>query len=159
MSHCPPLHRLQLLGWGKGIQGLLKHRQLKSIDLLYMTTILLCLTNPSANCMEHNTWTWLQKKFPTTIIFTTTEKFSILTDQVNLSRILSNDPFTRLWRSWIWQHDSSMKKRKPNPKGIPTGGAQYVNFPKCFSHPSLVIYFFATLPIKLKLGLQIRGNY
>ncbi len=27
-----------------------------------------------------------------------------------------------------------------------------------FSHPSLVIYFFATPPIKLKLGQQIRGG-
>jgi hypothetical protein len=29
---------------------------------------------------------------------------------------------------------------------------------KHFSHPSLVIYFFATSPIKLKLGQQIRGG-
>jgi hypothetical protein len=27
-----------------------------------------------------------------------------------------------------------------------------------FSHPSLIIYFFATLAIKLKLGQQIRGG-
>ncbi len=75
MSHCPPLHRLQLLGWRvRGIQGFLKHRHSWNRYIYYnMTTILLCLTNPSANCMEHNTWTWLQKKFPTTIIFTTTD--------------------------------------------------------------------------------------
>ncbi len=35
---------------------------------------------------------------------------------------------------------------------------QYVTLQKNFSHPSLVIYFFPTLPIKLKLGLQIGGR-
>jgi hypothetical protein len=29
---------------------------------------------------------------------------------------------------------------------------------KKFSHPSLIIYFFPTPPIKLKLGLQIGGR-
>jgi len=37
-------------------------------------------------------------------------------------------------------------------------GAQYVTLQKYFSHPSLVIYFFPTPPIKLKLGLQIHGR-
>jgi hypothetical protein len=37
-------------------------------------------------------------------------------------------------------------------------GTQYVNLQKYFSHPSLVIYFFATPPIKLKLGQQIGGG-
>ncbi len=32
---------------------------------------------------------------------------------------------------------------------IPTG-AQYLTLQKCFSHPSLIIYFFATPPIRLK---------
>jgi hypothetical protein len=32
---------------------------------------------------------------------------------------------------------------------------QYVTLQKCFSHSSLVICFFPTPPIKLKLGLQI----
>ncbi len=32
------------------------------------------------------------------------------------------------------------------------------SFKNIFSHPSLVIYFFPTSPIKLKLGLQIRGR-
>jgi hypothetical protein len=31
--------------------------------------------------------------------------------------------------------------------------AQYVTLQKYFSHPSLAIYFFATPPIRLKLGL------
>jgi hypothetical protein len=43
-------------------------------------------------------------------------------------------------------------------KRIPTC-AQYVNLPKYFSHPSSVIYFFATPPIKLKGGLQMGGKY
>jgi hypothetical protein len=33
-----------------------------------------------------------------------------------------------------------------------------VTLQKHFSHPSLVIYFFPTPPIKLKLGLQIGGR-
>jgi hypothetical protein len=37
-------------------------------------------------------------------------------------------------------------------------GILYVNLQKYFSHPSLVIYFFATPPIKLKLGQQIGGG-
>jgi hypothetical protein len=36
---------------------------------------------------------------------------------------------------------------------------QYVSLQTCFSHPSLVVYFFPpTAPIKLKLGLQIGGR-
>jgi hypothetical protein len=34
-----------------------------------------------------------------------------------------------------------------------------VTLPKYFSHPSLVIYFFATPPIKVKTGPQICGGY
>jgi hypothetical protein len=29
---------------------------------------------------------------------------------------------------------------------------------KCFSHPSLVIYFFSTPTVKLKLGMQLGGR-
>jgi len=36
--------------------------------------------------------------------------------------------------------------------------AHYVTLQKYFSRPSLVIYFFATPPIKLKLGQQIGGG-
>jgi hypothetical protein len=36
--------------------------------------------------------------------------------------------------------------------------AQYVTLQKYFSYPSLVIYCFATPPIKLKLGQQIGGE-
>ncbi len=36
--------------------------------------------------------------------------------------------------------------------------AQYVILQKYFSHPSLVIYFFRTPPMELKLGLQIGGR-
>jgi hypothetical protein len=43
---------------------------------------------------------------------------------------------------------------KQASKSIP-GGAQYVTLQKYFSHPSLVIYFFATPPLQLKLKLQI----
>jgi hypothetical protein len=43
------------------------------------------------------------------------------------------------------------------PKSI-SSGAQYVTLRKYFSHPSLVMYFFATPPIKLKLGQQIGGG-
>ncbi len=43
-------------------------------------------------------------------------------------------------------------------KSIPNG-AQYATLQKYFSHPSLLIFFFATPPIKLKPGLQIGGNY
>jgi hypothetical protein len=39
-----------------------------------------------------------------------------------------------------------------------SSGAQYVTLPKYFSHPSLVMYSFATPPIKLKLGQQIGGG-
>jgi hypothetical protein len=39
-----------------------------------------------------------------------------------------------------------------------SSGAQYVTLQKYFSHPGLVIYFFATPPIKLKLGRQIGGG-
>jgi len=42
-------------------------------------------------------------------------------------------------------------------KSIPTG-AQYVSLRKYFSHPSLVMYSFATQPIKLKLRQQIGGG-
>jgi hypothetical protein len=37
-------------------------------------------------------------------------------------------------------------------------GAQYVTLQKYSSHPRLVIYFFPTLPIKLKMGLQLGGS-
>jgi hypothetical protein len=37
-------------------------------------------------------------------------------------------------------------------------GAQYVNLQKYFLHLSLVIYFFPTLPIKLKPRLQLGGR-
>jgi hypothetical protein len=33
-----------------------------------------------------------------------------------------------------------------------------IGTPKIFSHQKLVIYFFPTTPIKLKLGLQIGGK-
>jgi hypothetical protein len=36
--------------------------------------------------------------------------------------------------------------------------AQYVTLQNYFWHPRLVIYFFPTPPIKLKLGLQIGGR-
>jgi len=39
-----------------------------------------------------------------------------------------------------------------------SSGAQYATLRKYFSHPSLVIYSFATPPIKLKLGQQIGGG-
>jgi hypothetical protein len=39
-----------------------------------------------------------------------------------------------------------------------SSGAEYVTLQKYFLHPSLVIYFFATPPIKLKLRLQIGGS-
>jgi hypothetical protein len=41
---------------------------------------------------------------------------------------------------------------------ISSGGAQYVTLLKYFSHPSLVVYSFATPPMKLKLGQQIGGG-
>ncbi len=42
-------------------------------------------------------------------------------------------------------------------KSIPSG-AQYVSLRKYFSHPSLVMYSFATPRIRLKLGEQIGGG-
>jgi len=39
-----------------------------------------------------------------------------------------------------------------------SSGAQYVTLQKDFLPPSLVIFFFATPPIKLKLRLQIGGS-
>jgi hypothetical protein len=39
------------------------------------------------------------------------------------------------------------------------GDAQYVILQKYFSHLSLIIYFFATPPIKLKQGPQTDGDY
>jgi hypothetical protein len=38
-----------------------------------------------------------------------------------------------------------------------SSGAQYGTLGKYFSHPSLVLYCFATPPTKLKLGQQIGG--
>jgi hypothetical protein len=43
------------------------------------------------------------------------------------------------------------------PESI-SSGAQYVTLRKYFSHPSLVMYSFATPPIKLKPGQQIGGG-
>jgi hypothetical protein len=43
------------------------------------------------------------------------------------------------------------------PESI-SSGAQYVTLRKYFSHPSLVMYSFATPPIKLKPRQQIRGG-
>jgi hypothetical protein len=42
--------------------------------------------------------------------------------------------------------------------GFNLQGARYVTLKKCFSHPSLVIHFFATSPIKLEWGQQIGGG-
>jgi hypothetical protein len=39
-----------------------------------------------------------------------------------------------------------------------SSSAQYLTLQKHFSHLSLVIYFFPTPPIKLKLGLQVGGR-
>jgi hypothetical protein len=39
-----------------------------------------------------------------------------------------------------------------------SSGAHYATQPKYFSHPSLLMYSFATPPIKLKLGQQIGGR-
>jgi len=39
-----------------------------------------------------------------------------------------------------------------------SSGAQYVTLQKYFSHPSFVMFFFGTPPIKLKLERQIRGG-
>jgi hypothetical protein len=39
-----------------------------------------------------------------------------------------------------------------------SSAAQYVNLRKYFSHPSLVMYSFATPAIKLKLGQEIDGG-
>jgi hypothetical protein len=49
---------------------------------------------------------------------------------------------------------------EPQVQGVKTisSGAQYTTLQKYFSHPSLVIYFFATPPIKLKLDQQINGG-
>jgi len=44
-----------------------------------------------------------------------------------------------------------------HPQSI-SSGAEYVTLWKYFSHPSLVMYYFATPPIKLKLGRQIGGE-
>jgi len=46
----------------------------------------------------------------------------------------------------------------PDGKNKDTSSAQYVTLQKYFSHPSLVIYFFATPAVKLKLGQQIGGG-
>jgi hypothetical protein len=49
---------------------------------------------------------------------------------------------------WVWGWRCSYS----------TGAPQYITLPKYFSHPSLVIYFFGTPPIKPKLGQQIVGG-
>jgi hypothetical protein len=49
--------------------------------------------------------------------------------------------------SWLWAFSKNI-----------SSGAQYVTLRKYFSHPSLVMYSFATPPIKLKLGQQIGGG-
>ncbi len=54
--------------------------------------------------------------------------------------------------TWVSGHYS------PAHKSI-SSSAQYVTLQKCFSHPSLVIYFFATPPIKLKLDNKYVENY
>jgi hypothetical protein len=48
-----------------------------------------------------------------------------------------------------------LKVIKENPVST---GAQYVTLQKYFSHPNLLVYFFATPPIKLKLGQEIGGG-
>jgi hypothetical protein len=59
----------------------------------------------------------------------------------------------------VWQIlPKYLLEKKKGFKSMPTS-AQYVTLQKYFSHSSLVIYFFATSPIKLKWGLQIGGNY
>jgi hypothetical protein len=59
------------------------------------------------------------------------------------SSYLSINGFLELVYSWVHVYLSI------------SNGAQYVNLQKCFSHSSLVLCFFPTPPIKLKLGLQI----
>jgi hypothetical protein len=54
--------------------------------------------------------------------------------------------------TWVSGHYS------PAHKSI-SSSAQYVTLQKCFSHPSLVIYFFATPLIKLKLDSKYVENY
>jgi hypothetical protein len=46
---------------------------------------------------------------------------------------------------------------KKHDKSI-CSGAQSVTLQQYFSHPGLVIYFFPTPPIKLKLELQLSGR-
>jgi len=57
------------------------------------------------------------------------------------------------------QHPSEAMA-EPQVQGVKTisSGAQYTTLQKYFSRPSLVIYFFATPPIKLKLDQQINGG-
>jgi hypothetical protein len=43
-------------------------------------------------------------------------------------------------------------------RAIISRGAWDLTLQKYFSHPSLVIYLFPNLPIKLKLGLEIGGR-
>jgi hypothetical protein len=59
------------------------------------------------------------------------------------SSYLSINGFLELVYSWVYVYLSI------------SNGAQYVTLQKCFSHSSLVICFFPTPPINLKLGLQI----
>jgi len=55
--------------------------------------------------------------------------------------------------------DNLTTERDTNTESIPSS-AQYVTLQKYFSHPSLVIYFSPTLPIKLKLRLRKQvGDY
>jgi hypothetical protein len=54
--------------------------------------------------------------------------------------------------TWVSGHYS------PAHKSI-SSSAQYVTLQKCFSHPSSVIYFFGTPPIKLKLDSKYVKNY
>ncbi len=48
-----------------------------------------------------------------------------------------------------------LKFIKENPVST---GAQYVTLQNYFSHPNLLVYIFATSPIKLKLGQEIGGG-
>jgi hypothetical protein len=63
-----------------------------------------------------------------------------------------NPAMTQLWTNsnyWWWNSDLS--------KSI-SSGAKYVTLQKKISHPSSVMYSFATPQIKLKLGEQIGGG-
>jgi hypothetical protein len=85
----------------------------------------------------------------TTYLLTTHKPFYLHTNHLHASNCLVAT-YCPTYQLSAWPTSTGCKTIFSN--------AQYVTLQKYFSHPSLVIYLFATPPMNLKLGQQIRGG-